>query len=110
MKFTKLCLLTLSLLLISNQSYAINQGKITILNFLGFENPNVADMVQVSIEGGFTKEGCDTTLAGVLKSDTHLISALLAAYMAQKTINVSLNKDHYYFSNRCTIYTVTINP
>ncbi|GAB1623978.1 hypothetical protein AAOGI_40280 [Agarivorans albus] len=102
--FKKLIILSV---FISPIIFGANDGKITNMGFSG-ENSvwgaEHSDIVQISLENEFSAPGCHINFAAVKKSDTHMISALLSAYMADRAITVQLsNKNTYYDGTRCFI-------
>jgi hypothetical protein len=68
-------------------------------------------IVQITLNAKFTVANCSDTYAAIRKSDEHLISVILAAYMAGKTVQVQLNnKDTYHDGSRCIITDVLVKP
>lgn len=90
----------------SSNGFAANDGKIVRLDFSGGSShwgAGHSDMVQLSIEGGYETSDCNGTYAAIRKSDSHLVSAALAAFMAGKRVTVRLNSADKYHTNRCVI-------
>ena len=92
-------------------SFARADGRITQIDFSGPDDPNHPDVVQITIEGGYSVAGCDSTYAAI-RSDSrrqHLISFALEAYLSGRPVRVVLNAaDKYYpapnaANGRCTI-------
>lgn len=106
-KVYQIMLLTASLIVsICVEAANDGAGKLTLASFAGINHPSTPDVVQIKIEGGFTHPSCSPDFAAVRKADTHLVSALLAAVMADKSVEVLLDPDDIYFQphTRCTIY------
>ncbi len=99
------------LLLSAFSSFARADGRIIQIDFSGPDDPNHPEVVQITIEGGFSVTGCDSTYAAI-RSDSrrqHLISFALEAYASGRPVKVVLNSaDKYYptpnaANGRCTI-------
>ena len=100
------------LLLIANIGFCANQGKISNLLFSSSDSEwgaSHSDIVQFSLEQDYSSGTCNQTFAAVKKSDEHLVSVVLAAYMANKSIRVVLSNSRY-FSDRCIISDIFIDP
>jgi len=70
-----------------------------------------SDIVQVTLSSDFSANGCHATFAAVRKSDTHMVSALLAAYMSDKEVSVQLSsRNTYYDGTRCIITDLFVKP
>ncbi len=97
---------------LSTAALATNTGLITRMGFSGSNSiwgTNHSDIVQIRIEGGFSAENCDPIHAAIKKSDEHLVSAALAAFISGKTISVQLNdSETYYDGTRCIIRDIFI--
>jgi hypothetical protein len=89
-------------------------GKITGIGFSGPKDGSHPNIVQISIEGGFSGEhnaaGCNPTLAAVrvgkAMETQHLVSYLLAANATGESVGVILDPTDRYWGDRCTITTV----
>ncbi len=86
-----------------------NTGRITVVDFAGATEANHPDVVQIQIEGGFTTAGCSSIFAAVRKEDAHLVSFVIASYVARLPILVGLSIGPGYFGStasgdkRCVI-------
>lgn len=105
------------MLLMSLSAFAIaadGNGKISNIFFASKNFVGHPDIVQFKIEGGYSKSGCDSTFAAVRTVDSHLISALLAAKMADKAVEVYLDQNDIYYNvasnypNRCIAIAIVI--
>lgn len=104
--------LILFLLLKANLAFAANEGVITRIDFSGSNSTwggAHSDVVQLNIEGGFDAPNCPTAHAAIRKSETHLVSAALAAFMAGKVVTVQVSNADTYHSGRCIITDLFIN-
>ncbi|MEC4088060.1 hypothetical protein [Pseudoalteromonas rubra] len=95
---------------LSSSVFAANEGKITSIAFAGANMSSHPDVVQLQIEGGFESADCNTGVAAIRKSDTHLVSAALAAFAMGKPVKVFLNAHDLYFPSqkRCVISMLTM--
>lgn len=95
------------LVLLSLNALALDEGKITNIGFSGGKSAwgqSHSDLVQIVIEGGYAVEGCHSSYAAIKKSDTHLISAALAAYTSGLIVRVYLDaSERYHDGSRCYI-------
>lgn len=94
------------MLLTTNIAFAANNGLITRIDFSGSHSawgPAHSEVVQLHIEGGFSATDCPSAFAAIRKSDTDLVSAALAAFMADKVVIVQLSNKDTYFDGRCII-------
>ena len=82
---------------------ADGEGKISRVEFIGKNYTAHPDMVQFRIEGNFSNNNCDNIWAGIKSADDHLISALLAAKIADKPVQVFLEPSDKYFGERCFV-------
>ena len=105
--------LLLATVLTSSHAWSANSGVITRMGFSSSQSQwgaSHSDVVQIEIEGGFEKGDCHNNFAAVRKDETHLVSALLAAFISGKSIAVQVSGTDKYYSNRCVITDVFINP
>lgn len=87
-------------------------GKITQINFCGPDDPNHPNIVQISIEGGFTNwGGCDQWFAAIKNTTDRkdLIAFALTAYTSGQAVRVELNTSETYFGGRCMIARIGAN-
>jgi hypothetical protein len=96
--FTALAALTLSA-----NCMAANQGRITGIYFAGQNYAPHPNVVQMTLEGGFSEGTCNAGLAAIRAADKHLVSLALAAYAAGFPVSVSLDPSDRYHDNRCVI-------
>ena len=105
----------LTLLLLSSSVFANDgSGLITVVGFFGEKFTSHPDVVQFEIKGGFKNTSCNTQFAAVKKSDSHLVSALLAAKMSGNSVQVYLDPANAYYDNgndtkRCTTSFLLLN-
>ena len=101
-------IISLCMLLFSAFSFAANSGKITYMLAASKTNTSHTDVVQISIEGGFSNGACDTAYAGIRKSDSHLISLALTAYTTGKPVTVYIDAGDVYYpaTSRCVISSI----
>ncbi len=87
------------------------EGRIIQIDFSGPDDPVHPNVVQLTIEGGYSVAGCDATYAAI-RNDAqrqHMISFALASFESGRSVNVVLNpNDKYYPSanspnGRCAI-------
>ncbi|WP_062269283.1 hypothetical protein [Endozoicomonas arenosclerae] len=96
----------------SSISFGANDGLINRVDFSGgnsYWGDEHSNLVQIKIEGGFEAENCSSEYAAIRKSETHLISAVLAAFSGDKRITVFLSKSEKYYNDRCIITDLFIN-
>ena|SRR5436190_10532540 len=92
-------------------SFAHADGRITQIDFSGPDDPTHPNVVQITIEGGFSVAGCDSTYAAI-RSDSsrqHMINFAIAAYVNGQPVRIVLNPNEKYYpssnapNGRCTI-------
>ena len=90
-------------LIMSSNSYAA--GKITGIDFSGPDDPNHPNIVQIQIEGGYNTGSCNNRFAAIRDTADrkNMVAFALKAYLSKEPVNILLNKEDKYFSNRCTI-------
>ena len=83
-------------------------GKITDIVFSGPDDSPHQNIVQIQIEGGFNRSGCNRTFAAIRNTTDrqHLISFALMAFTSKIPVDVRLGSDKY-LSDRCTITRLT---
>jgi hypothetical protein len=100
-----------ALLLSATASFAHADGRIIQVDFSGPDDPSHPNVLQITIEGGFSVAGCDSTYAAI-RSDAsrrHLIDFALASYASGQSVKVVLNPSDKYFpspnapNGRCAI-------
>ncbi len=98
-----------ALLILFFSASALSDGKITNIWMSGPDDPNHINIVQITIEGGFsTVGGCSAQHAAVrIEGREHLVSFILAAYKTEEPIKVVLNPADKYYADRCTISRVS---
>ncbi|MFT5594554.1 MAG: hypothetical protein ACI8SR_002945 [Oceanicoccus sp.] len=74
-------------------------GKINTISFSGENFGPHPEVVQFELEGGFSNSSCNRQFAAVKISDMHLVSAVLAAKLAEKSVGVSLDPALIYYDN-----------
>lgn len=97
----------------ANANNPISRGKILRVDMSGGEStwgPSHYNVVQLQIENGFHASGCDSKYAAIRKEETHMVSAVLAAFMAGKEIEVQLSAANIYFPGRCIITDIFVYP
>lgn len=98
--------------LLSSSAFAANEGKITRMGFSSSNSiwgPAHSDIVQLEITGGYNAPNCHSQYAAIRKSEEHLISAALAAYISGKDVMVQISSsDTYYDGTRCIIKDIRI--
>lgn len=94
----------------STLGHAANEGSITDMVFSGSKSQWHSDVVQLKIDGGFSASDCDSAFAAIRKTDDHLVSAAMSAYLAGKRVYVWLDTDDRYFRKRCVISDIRIYP
>ena len=91
----------------SSMSSAVNEGKITRLDFSGNNSiwgAEHSDIVQLNIEGIFNRGTCDSNYAAIRKENNHLIDAALDALINQRLVTVELDaNERYHDGSRCII-------
>jgi hypothetical protein len=100
-----------AVLLSAFSSLAYADGRILQIDFCGPDDPNHPDVVQISIEGGFSVAGCDSIYAAIRNDSRrqHMISFLLDSYANGRPVKVVLNPNDKYYpaanaaNGRCTI-------
>jgi hypothetical protein len=87
----------------SAECAAANFGRITGIHFAGQGYGDHPNVVQMTLEGGFSGGACNTTFAAIRAADRHLIAFAITAYTTGASVNVVLNQSDLYHSNRCVI-------
>lgn len=95
----------LFLFLCSSSAFSSSStGNITKISFASsIASTSRPGSVQFSLNGGFNTSGCNQTYAAISKEDTHLISLLLMAKAQNKSVEVFLDTNSKYFSDRCLV-------
>ena len=88
----------------ANTLAARNTGQVLEVSFASTVATTVRPgTVQFSIQGGFSWANCNQEYAAIAKEDSHLISMLIAAKAQNKAIEVQLDSNSKYYSDRCLV-------
>lgn len=84
-------------------------GKITSMNFSGPDDGSHPNIVQIQIEGGIDREGCNARFVAIRNTADrqHLISFALTAYSIKEPVSLVLNIADKYHTDRCTIQRIS---